>query len=178
MWAVALSHRASASGSKGGADGGVYGGVARRTKVSVLNRVIAKVIDLVIVITLGALVKYPFGPFVGFFYSIAADGMNFGPFAGQSAGKRFSGLRVVNLRRQAPANLRDSLLRNAPVGVATFFAIIPVWGWLILALIGVPLMIMEIWLMIRTPLGQRLGDVMGDTEVLEVGNDLGDVSFE
>lgn len=167
MWAVALSHLATAKPAS-----------TQRAKVGVFNRVVAKVIDLVIVIALGALVKYPFGPFVGFFYSIAADGMNFGPFSGQSVGKRFSGLRVISLSRQAPASLRDSLIRNAPVGVATFFAIIPVWGWLILGLIGVPLMIMEIYLMIRAPLGQRLGDVMAETEVVEVGNDLGDVSFD
>jgi hypothetical protein len=170
MWTVALAQ--FVPGSQ------VRESSSPRVKVPVLNRVIAKVIDLVIVILLGAFVKYPFGPFVGFFYSIAADGMNFGPFVGQSIGKKLSGLRVINLKRQAPANLRDSVVRNAPVGVATFFAIIPVWGWLILALIGLPLMVIELYLMIRGDLGHRLGDVMGDTEVLEVGNDLGDVKFE
>ena len=51
--------------------------------------------------------------------------------------------------------------------MATFFAIIPIWGWLILALIGVPLMLMEIYLMLSVETGHRLGDVMGDTEVIQ-----------
>ncbi len=143
-------------------------------QVSVISRVMAKMIDLVVVMALGALIKYPLGPFVGFFYSIAADGMNFGPFVGQSVGKKFSGLRVVSTKRKAPADMRDSILRNAPVGVATFFAIIPVWGWLILGLIGLPLMLMEIYLMLTRAFGQRLGDVMANTEVLEVENDFRD----
>ncbi|MDR3608263.1 MAG: RDD family protein [Oligoflexia bacterium] len=131
----------------------------------------AKMIDLVVVMALSALVRYPLGPFVGFFYSVAADGMNFGPFKGQSIGKKLLKLRVVSTKQRAPATVRDSLLRNAPVGVATFFAIIPVWGWLISGLVGVPLMIMEVYLMVTAEGGRRLGDVMGDTEVLEVKHD-------
>jgi uncharacterized RDD family membrane protein YckC len=141
------------------------------TKVSVLTRVMAKLIDVVVLIALSVLIRYPLGPFVGFFYSIAADGMNFGPFCGQSVGKRLSKLRVVNRRSRNHITLRESLLRNAPVGVATFFAIIPIWGWLILGLVGIPLMIMEIYLMASDPGGHRLGDVMGDTEVIDVGNE-------
>ena len=76
-------------------------------------------------------------------------------------------LQVVHTLRRQPANARDSVYRNAPVGVATFFALIPVWGWLILCLIGVPLMLMEVYLMVSVETGHRLGDVMGDTEVIE-----------
>lgn len=138
-----------------------------QAKVSVLNRVAAKMIDLVVVVTLAAILPRPLGPLLGFFYSLTADGMNFGPFQGQSVGKKLMKLQVLNVIRKKPASLRDSALRNAPVGVATFFAIIPIWGWLILALIGVPLMVMEIYLMLSVETGHRLGDVMGDTEVVE-----------
>ena len=58
------------------------------------------------------------------------------------------------------------MIRNAPVGVATFFAIIPVWGWLILLLVGIPLLLIEGYLMFRVESRQRLGDVMADTEVI------------
>lgn len=136
-------------------------------KVRVLNRVIAKVIDIVLVFAVAAFLPYPLGPLLGFSYSLTADGMNFGPFHGQSVGKRAMRLQVLNTREKSPASVRDSVLRNAPVGVATFFAIIPVWGWLILALIGIPLMVMEIYLMVSVETGHRLGDVMGDTEVVE-----------
>ncbi len=136
-------------------------------KVSVFNRVIAKVIDIVVVFTFAAVLPYPLGPFVGFAYSLLGDSMSFGPFRGQSVGKKLMKLQAVSTLRHGPASLRDSALRNAPVGVATFFAIIPVWGWLILALVGIPLMVMEIYLMLSVETGHRLGDVMGDTEVVE-----------
>ena len=134
-------------------------------KVSVTQRAIAKFIDIIIVVILSAIVIYPIGPLLGFLYSVFADGINFGPLHGQSIGKKIIKLQVRSTVTQKPANWKDSLIRNTPVGIATFFAIIPVWGWLILALIGLPLMIMEVYLMATVDNGHRLGDVMGDTEV-------------
>lgn len=141
---------------------------SQAAKVSVVNRVLAKGIDLMGVALCAAVLPYPFGPLLGFFYSLLGDGMRFGPFRGQSIGKKLLKLRTVSLSRAgAPANLRDSLFRNAPVGVATFFAIIPVWGWFILILVGLPLMVIEVYLMLSVESGHRLGDVMGDTSVVE-----------
>lgn len=137
------------------------------TKVSVINRVVAKMIDIILILAIGAIIPYPAGPLLGFGYSLLGDGMNFGPFRGQSVGKKLMKLQVIDTRTRTPATVRDSLLRNTPVGVATFFAIIPVWGWLILGLVGLPLMALEIYLMVTVPTGHRLGDVMGDTEVIE-----------
>jgi len=142
--------------------------LSSKAKVSVINRVTAKIIDLVIVMLVAAVLPRPLGPLLGFLYSLGADGMRVGPFhGGQSVGKKLMKLKVVQVRTGQPARLKDSALRNAPVGVATFFSIIPLWGWLILALIGIPLMIMEIYLMLTVETGHRLGDVMGDTEVIE-----------
>ena len=137
-------------------------------KVGISNRVVAKVIDLLIVFFLAVTFPYPVGPLLGFLYSLLGDGLNFGPFRGQSIGKKVMKLQVVHIVTQKPANLKDSALRNTPVGVATFFGIIPIWGWIILALIGMPLMAMEIYLMISVETGHRLGDVMGDTEVIQL----------
>jgi uncharacterized RDD family membrane protein YckC len=136
------------------------------SKVSTATRVAAKMIDLFLVIAVAALLPYPIGPLVGFAYSVVADGISGGGFKGQSLGKKLLKLRVINTATRGPASYRDSVLRNAPVGVATFFAIIPIWGWLILGLIGLPLMVMEIYLMVSVESGHRLGDVMGDTEVI------------
>jgi uncharacterized RDD family membrane protein YckC len=136
-------------------------------KVSVVNRVIAKVIDLLICIAVAAILPYPLGPLLGFLYSVFADGIHTGPLQGQSLGKKLLNLQVVNIIRKRPATYKDSFFRNLPVGIATFFAIIPVWGWLILALLGLPLMAMEIYLMLKVESGHRLGDVMGDTEVVD-----------
>ncbi len=127
-------------------------------------------IDLVVIVALGGILPYPLGPLLGFFYSLLADGIPWtrsqGQWAhGQSIGKRILGLVVVDQQTQKPIGVRASLLRNSPVGVAAFFAIIPFWGWLIFALIGLPLLVMEVYLMVRIEAGHRLGDVMGDTEV-------------
>lgn len=136
--------------------------VPHEVKVSVLNRVAAKVIDLIAVFFVAVILPYPAGPLVGFLYSIGADG-----FGGRSLGKRLLKLKVVKKNSKAPLSLKDSLLRNAPVGVATFFGIIPVWGWVILGLLGLPLLVMEVYLMLTVANGQRLGDVMGDTQVVD-----------
>lgn len=132
----------------------------------------AKLLDLVFVFAFATLVPYPLGPILGFGYSVFSDGMPWTPFRGQSFGKKVFGLKVISLtRRQADgtpesANFKESLLRNSPVGVATFFAIIPFWGWVILGLLGCPLMLLEVYLMTKKSRRRRLGDVMGDTEVL------------
>lgn len=99
------------------------------------------------------------------------DGGAQGPGRHEEVGEAGSGgiadseLRV---RDRRSASIRASVLRNAPVGVATFFAIIPVWGWIILGIVGIPLMIMEVYLMMTVETGHRLGDVMADTEVIHV----------
>jgi uncharacterized RDD family membrane protein YckC len=143
-------------------------------------------VDIFLVLALSALPLYPVGPLLGFAYSLIADGLPLGRVPGRSFGKMLFKLRVVMVvsrnvsepgsggigdtetivRERVPASFRASIFRNAPVGVATFFAIIPIWGWLILGLVGIPLMIMEVYLMATVDNGHRLGDVMGDTEVI------------
>jgi len=138
----------------------------RLTQVRVARRVAAKLIDFLFLMSLAVILPYPLGPLVAFLYSLFADGISIGTHQGQSIGKRLIRLQVMNTLHHRPANYRDSVLRNAPVGVATFFAIIPVWGWVILALMGLPLTLMEVYLMLSVEGGRRLGDVMGDTEVI------------
>ena len=136
-------------------------------RVSVLNRVGAKGIDFLVLGFVSMVLPFPLGPFLGFFYSLFADGIPVGGIQGQSLGKRIMKLRVISVKRNgAPCSLRESIIRNAPVGVATFFALIPVWGWLIVLLLGIPLLLIEVYLMLTVEKGHRLGDVMGDTEVI------------
>jgi len=138
------------------------------SRVSIVNRFVAKVIDMLLVFAVAVILPYPLGPLVGFAYSLFGDGIHWGKFHGQSVGKKIMHLQVISSVHRRPATYRDSVFRNAPVGIATFFAIIPVWGWVILALIGLPLLCMEIYLMLTVENGHRLGDVMGDTEVVEM----------
>jgi hypothetical protein len=141
-------------------------------KIRVSYRLLAKAFDFLVVVALALALPYPVGPLVGFLYSILGDSLKIGSPQSQSLGKRLFKLQTVSTVRtgpdgmRAPIDIKESALRNAPIGVATFFALIPVWGWLILVLIGVPLVAMELYLMLSVETGHRLGDVMGDTQVI------------
>ncbi|MBI3554638.1 MAG: RDD family protein [Deltaproteobacteria bacterium] len=132
-------------------------------KVSVLTRCIAKGIDLCVIILPAVILPYPVGVLLGFMYTLVHDGVH----KGQSLGKWLFQLKVMNLKTDEPCTLRESVIRNAPLGVATFFAIIPLWGWVILILLGIPLVALEVYLMLTLANGGRLGDVMADTCVVE-----------
>lgn len=132
-------------------------------KVSTLTRCIAKGVDLCVIVLLSIILPYPLGVLLGFIYTLIHDGIR----RGQSLGKYLFQLKVINLKDNEPCSLRDSVIRNAPLGVATFFGIIPFWGWIILILLGLPLVALEVYLMMTLENGGRLGDVMADTKVSE-----------
>ena len=131
-------------------------------KISTLTRCIAKGIDLGVIIML-SLILPPAGAFLGFLYTLTHDGL----YKGQSLGKYIFQLKVIHLKNDEPCTLRESMIRNATLGVATFFGIIPFWGWIILIVLGIPLVALEIYLMVTLENGGRLGDVMADTRVVE-----------
>ena len=135
-------------------------------KASVGSRVAAKGIDLFLVMVLGALLPRLLGPLLGFVYSLVSDGMFRGSQRGQSVGKWLIGLQVRSVVRGAPCDLRESVIRNAPVGLAVFFAMVPLWGWFLLVLVGVPLLLLEGYLMSKVESRERLGDSMADTQVV------------
>ena len=141
--------------------------VAAQSKFLVAQRVAAKLLDLLITGILGSVVPWPLGPIVGFGYSVAGDGLDRMGFSGQSVGNRLMGLKVIRTSTGEPIRYQDALVGNLPVGVATFFAIIPLWGWIICVLVGVPLMLIEIMLMLRLQGETRLGDIMASTRVVE-----------
>lgn len=136
-------------------------------RAGLVDRIVAKSIDLFIVMAVAIVLPRFLGPLIGFAYSLVSDGLTFKGFEGRSIGKRIIGLQVRNTLTRKPAQIRDSIIRNIPVGIATFFAIIPVWGWIFLAMVGMPLLAMEIYLMRRIQSGHRLGDIMADTEVIK-----------
>lgn len=137
---------------------------ASHEKTSVLNRCLAKSIDICVVIFLNTVFPHVVGALMGFLYMLVEDGL----FAGQSLGKRMLKLKVIHVKDGLPCTYRESAIRNAPVGVATFFAIIPFWGWILAVLVGIPLIIFEIYLMMSREMGLRLGDVMADTLVIDI----------
>jgi uncharacterized RDD family membrane protein YckC len=129
------------------------------------QRALAKGVDCFLALSAAALLPAPIGPLLGMIYLVLADGLQFQNFESQSVGKKLLGLQTWNSKSGELATFRESAIRNSPVAVAMFFAMIPVWGWIFFILVGIPLLAIEIFLMIKVEGHQRLGDVMADSEV-------------
>lgn len=129
-----------------------------------LTRLIAKAIDIFIVLILSMLF-YPFGLLVALFYLGLSDAL----YDGQSVGKRLMGFAVISLEDGKPCSVKQSIIRNLPILIPMAFAIIPLWGWIICSILAIPLVLLEVYLLFKLDSGHRLGDVMADTTV--IGND-------
>lgn len=127
-----------------------------------LNRLIGKAIDLIIVIAFASII-YPAGPLAALLYILICDGLK----GGRSIGKRVVHLYVVNNTTKQVADFRDSIIRNAPIAVAVLFFLIPLWGWFLWIIIGLPILAIEVYLMRSLNNQARLGDTMANTKVLE-----------
>lgn len=133
----------------------------RPLKVARLTRLMAKSIDLFIVLLL-SFFFYPLGILLSVTYIGFSDSLQ----NGQSVGKKFMGFAVISLENGKPCTLKQSFIRNIPIIIPLLLAIIPFWGWIFSLIIGLPLIIMEIYLLYKLDSGHRLGDVMADTSVM------------
>lgn len=128
------------------------------------TRMIAKAIDMFIVLLL-SLFFYPLGVIPALGYLAVCDSLQ----EGQSIGKKLMGFKVLSLEDGTPCSMKQSAIRNLPFLVPVFFLIIPVWGWIFCAILAVPLIFLELYLLFKLDSDKRLGDVMADTTV--TGND-------
>lgn len=133
---------------------------------SKITRLIAKLIDLFIVLIL-SVIFYPFGFLLAMTYLAFCDSLH----DGQSVGKKFMGFSVVSLEDGKTCTPKQSFIRNLPFLIPAFFAIIPLWGWIISSLLSLPIAALEIYLLFRLDSGHRLGDVMADTTVVPLNPD-------
>ncbi len=92
-------------------------------KAQMLNRGIAKLIDLFIVAAAGQMLV-PVGFLGGLAYILIADGFS----GGRSIGKRLIGLQTVLPGQREAAGFRESIIRNLPFAVAQVAFAIPVCG--------------------------------------------------
>ncbi|MGZ3787988.1 MAG: RDD family protein [Bacteriovorax sp.] len=130
-------------------------------RVAKLTRLIAKAIDLFIVLCFSILF-YPLGLILGIVYIALSDGMN----RGQSAGKKFMGFAVKSLEDGSPCSYKQSAIRNLPFILPLALAIVPFWGWILGGILGIALIGLELYLLYNLDSGHRLGDVMADTSVM------------
>jgi uncharacterized RDD family membrane protein YckC len=129
-------------------------------KAQVLNRGIAKLIDLFIVAAAGQM-PVPVGFLGGLAYILIADGFA----GGRSIGKRLIGLQTVLPGRREAAGFRESIIRNLPFAVAQAAFAVPYVGWVVSAAI----IAFEAVLILGNEQGRRLGDEVAGTQVLDVG---------
>ena len=129
-------------------------------KAHVLNRFIAKLIDLFIVVAAGEI-----APQVGFLsglaYILIADGFA----GGKSIGKRLVGLQTMRLDGRGTVGFRESIIRNLPLGGAQIAYAVPYIGWLV----SLAILAFESFLIIGNEQGRRLGDEVARTQVLDAG---------
>ncbi len=135
-------------------------GVEIYPKAQVLNRGIAKLIDLLIVAAAGQVIV-PVGLLAGLAYILIADGLA----GGRSIGKRLIGLQTVVPVRHEAAGFRESIIRNMPFAVAQLAFAVPYVGWIV----SVAIIAFEAILIFGNEQGRRLGDEVAGTQVLDVG---------
>jgi uncharacterized RDD family membrane protein YckC len=129
-------------------------------KAHVLNRFIAKLIDLFIVVAADEIAP-PVGFLSGLAYILIADGFA----GGRSVGKRLVGLQTLRIDGREAAGFRESIIRNLPLGAAQLAFAVPYVGWLAAAAI----LAFESLLILGNEQGRRLGDEIARTQVLDAG---------
>lgn len=141
-------------------------GPVEYVKTGILNRIISRGIDLIIV---GAL--YEMVPRAGFFaglaYLLIADAL----FDGRSIGKKLIGLRVVLMDSGDICGYKESILRNSifAIGLLLFSLLrgIPLLGWFLSVIIPVIILSVEGLILLGSENGMRFGDEMAKTRVIE-----------
>jgi uncharacterized RDD family membrane protein YckC len=129
-------------------------------KAPVLNRCIAKLIDLFIVAAAAQAIALV-GFLAGLAYIFVADGFA----GGRSIGKRLIGLQTIVLDTRDASGFRESIIRNIPFAGALVAFAVPYVGWLASAAV----VSFEVLLVIGNEQGRRLGDELAGTQVLDAG---------
>ena len=135
-------------------------GEAVYPKAHVLNRLIAKFVDVIIVAAVSRLVS-PVGWFGGLVYVLIADGFS----GGRSIGKRLIGLQTVVPHTRQVSHFRESIIRNLPLAAAYLLFAVPYLGWGL----AMAIVVFETLLIVGNDQGLRLGDELARTQVLDAG---------
>lgn len=140
-------------------------------KANLARRFIAALIDGVIAGILSSVI-----PFIGFLlgaaYTLTKDAIVFellknNDFKNKSIGKKLMNLEVVLVEGEGNIDWVVSVRRNIPLAIGTVIMVIPVIGWVVGAIVAAILGIIEIILVLTQPNGRRLGDKIGQTQVID-----------
>ncbi|MBI5199846.1 MAG: RDD family protein [Nitrospirae bacterium] len=128
------------------------------SKANILNRIIAKTLDFIIVGTLFEIIP-KMGYFAGMVYLLICDGL----FEGRSVGKRIIGLKVILHETTQACTFRESVMRNLPLAIGYILIVVPFIGFLF----SIIILLFESLLMIGSEKGMRLGDEIAKTQVID-----------
>jgi uncharacterized RDD family membrane protein YckC len=127
-------------------------------RASLFLRVVAKVLDVILIAAMAEIVPKA-GFYAGLSYLLISDGL----FDGRSIGKFLIGLRVVTVPGNGPCSMKESILRNAPVGVGVLLYKLPWIGWIFIVIVSA----VEFLILLGSGNGMRLGDELAKTTVVE-----------
>lgn len=126
-------------------------------KAGLLLRVFAKALDLILIAIVTELIPRA-GFYAGLSYLLISDGL----FDGRSIGKRLMGLRVVSVTGE-PCSMKESIIRNAPLGAGLLLYKVPLVGWIFVVAVSA----LEFLILLGSKDGMRLGDELAKTLVME-----------
>lgn len=132
---------------------------ARRARY--LSRLVAKAADLILAMSLWH-IPGAAGACAALFYILMCDGFA----GGRSAGKRLTGLQVVRVDND-PMDFQASLLRNLTVASPFLLYLVPIVGPFLAFTVGTAILLIEAYLGFYDPDGQRAGDTLAETLVVE-----------
>ncbi len=132
---------------------------ARRARY--LARLVGKAADLIIAMCLWH-VPGAAGALAALFYVLMCDAFP----GGRSAGKWLTGLKVVRLDREG-MDVQSSLLRNVTVALPFLLYLVPFVGPVLAFTIGAAVLVVETYLGFYDADGQRAGDTLAETLVVE-----------
>lgn len=127
-------------------------------RAGLLLRAFAKALDFILIAAAAEIVPKA-GFFAGLAYMLIGDGL----FDGRSIGKLLIGLRVVSATAGEPCSMKESIMRNAPLGAGLLLFKLPWIGWIFLVVICV----VEFLILLGSKNGMRLGDELAGTTVIE-----------
>jgi len=139
-------------------------------KVHAVDRSVAKGLDMIILVAIALILSviwYPLGAIGAVLYALFQDVLD----NGSSIGKMVIGLKVISYPKEGkPITWKTSALRNLSIALFTLFAVVPVIGWILMLLVGIPLLMFELYLIYNLDSGYRMGDVIAGTRVVSVRN--------
>jgi len=137
-------------------------------KADIFRRFIAYLIDAVIA---SVLIYVPIlGGIVSTVYMLTKDVIAYEitknpDFKNKSIGKKLMGLEVASLEGK-DMNWEISIRRNLPLAIGSVCSIVPIIGWIIGAILGFIMSIVEIILVLTDSNGRRFGDRLASTQVV------------